>query len=126
MSSAPSNGSTDPVAHCQQMWDAYCQSWAAAKPQRQQLLERCLTPTFVMTGGRSVERGYDDMHKQIDGFQARVPGAVFKTNGMKAHHSFGKVDWEAMDANGKTVLGGVDFLEFAEDGRIAKAVAFLN
>ena len=48
--------------------------------------------------------------KQIDKFQASAPGASFKTKEVKAHHSFGKVEWEAVDANEKTVVAGWMFL----------------
>lgn len=117
-----------PAAQCEQMWQCYCDSWSiTTNPARQQSLERCLTPTFTMTGNTAVYNGYDGLQASMTAFQAREPGAVFVTKGMVWHHAVGKVEWEVMAADGKRRLfGGVDFLEFGEDGRIGKIVAFLS
>ena len=109
------------------MWDKYCQAWSATNPQRQELLESSLTPTFKMTGNTNIYSGYDGLQQAMDSFQARQPGAVFKTKGpLIVHHEYAKVVWECVDAKDKRVVGGMDVLEYAEDGRICKMIAFLD
>ena len=124
MSSTAADASTASLARATKMWETYCQVWSATNPQRQQLLERCLTPSFHMFNDRGDTSGYEAIQKIVDGFQARTPGATFSTKAVQAHNSFAKMEWDCMDASGKVVMSGVDFVDLAEDGRAKRIVAF--
>ena len=131
MTTSPPSNLVHPLSQCEQMWETYVQAWSTTtNPQRQQLLERCLTPAIHVLGDHSHMVGYDGLQQNIATFQARMgsSGAVMRTCKFRVHHSYGRAQYVCTSGDGSVVLveDGVDFLEFADDGRICKIVAFLQ
>ena len=124
MSGSPGSVPSQTLAQFEQMRNTYSQAWTATNPQRQQLLERCLSPSFHMTTDHSNASGHGGMQTIIDGFHSKLPGASFKTRSLHAYQLYGKVEWECVDVDGKVMFSGMDYVELAEDGRFVRVVAF--
>ena len=118
-------GPAQPQHLCEQAWQRYCTAWTAIPTQqRQQLLEQSVTPTIHYTDKLTDSTGYDTLTRHIELFQTHATGASFITKQLSLHHRYGRAEYTCVDAGGKAVLDGVDFIEFADDGRICNIVGF--
>ena len=59
--------------------------------------------------------------------QSHYPDHRFRrTTAVDAHHAFARYGWELVAPDGAVVFGGVDVVQFADDGRLAGVVGFLG
>jgi len=71
--------------------------------------------------------GRDALAEHLDGFQAQLPGArIARTTGVDAYGAVARFGWHLVQADGAEALVGVDFVELAEDGRIARITGFFG
>lgn len=103
-------------------------AWQATDPgERERLLERALAPGAELVGPEPVGRhvGVPAIGALIGGFAARWPGArVVVTTGIDAHHAWARYGWAIRGAGGEPLLEGMDVVETAPDGRLARVVMF--
>jgi hypothetical protein len=71
--------------------------------------------------------GRDALVAHIGGFQQQMPGhRIDMTSGVDSYGSLFRFAWVMRDATGTIALEGMDFGEFADDGRIARITGFFG
>jgi hypothetical protein len=108
--------------------DAYDRAWnetdAAA---RRRLLEASLSDTCELVEPRGRFAGRDAIIDRLGGFTQRLPGArVNITTKVDEHNGFARYGWVIVDQDGAQVLDGIDIIELAGDGRLARIVMFFG
>lgn len=108
--------------------DAYIDAWnEPAADRRAEIIAE------VMTG----DCAYVDPAKQLYGQAALVecigelldrhPGRrIVRTSEVDAHHLVCRFTWQLVNADGTTGPESIDFVEFAEDGRISRVTGFFG
>ena len=121
----PVIGPTHPRQQCEQLWQQYATAWTAIPATAcQQLIEQCLHPSVQYVDKQARVVGWAEVTRRIELFRTKVAGASFRVSALTLHHEYGRGEWAGVDSEGKVWLEGVDFIEFAEDGRICKLVGF--
>jgi hypothetical protein len=71
--------------------------------------------------------GHDQLDDLFATVQSHYPDHRFRrTTDVDVHHDFGRYGWELVGPDGTVVFGGVDVVDFAPDGRLARVVGFLG
>lgn len=115
----------------------YAHAWQLHTPEDiRATLDRCWTPTSTYTDPiTDPVTGSAELAAVIMDFGSRFTGAALKpTSELDTHHDVGRFTWtmtapEPIVVDGiyyGTEIPGLDFLEFAEDGRIARVVGFFT
>jgi hypothetical protein len=95
--------------------------------QRRQLLAQAWADDGTYTDPLRHAEGRDALNQAIAGFQQRRPGErITLTSGADHHHGMVRFAWKWYAADGSTILEGVDFGEFASDGRLRRIVGFFG
>ena len=105
----------------------YFQAWNEPDvDRRRELLERSVTAEIELVHpsfGRS--HGIDALSGHIASYQQAMPGTeVVLTSGIDAHNEVARYTWQVVDASGETVVAGLDVVEIAADGRLARILLF--
>lgn len=108
--------------------EAYCAAWNVADAgERQALLEKSWAVDGTYTDPRTDLAGRAALFAHIARVQAGRPGSRIEMVGaLDLHHSVLRFAWRLVDARGATVVEGVDFGEFAADGRLQRIVGFFG
>lgn len=106
----------------------YVAAWNTPdEAERRKLFERCWTDAGVYTDPAVVRDGREELTATCRRFADRWPGAKIETVGdVAAHHGFAAFAWCVRGADGSVIEQGVDFAEFADDGRISRIVGFFG
>jgi hypothetical protein len=124
---ASAGAQATPPASRDSVVSIYCAAWGAPRPSRDAMLARVWasdgtysdpTPTFA--AGRAA------LSDSIDAFQRRLPGAQIRCSPVQAHHETMRFTWSLLGADGVERIQGMDFGEFAADGRIRRIVGFFG
>jgi hypothetical protein len=117
--------SIDPIA----AYEAYSAAWnELGLEARARLLERCWSPSGVLVDPDSPDGcvGTNALSEYISSAHAQMPGlAVAETSEPQALGGRVRVSWVATQG-AAAVYTGTDFVEFAEDGRIARVTMFYD
>lgn len=71
--------------------------------------------------------GIEALSDHIDGVLARLPGSRIVLRGsVETHHRFSRFSWSRVDAAGKPMRDGVDFVEVGADGRFTRMIGFFE
>lgn len=98
--------------HAQARADAVRRVWSAEG--------RLIDPPLESRG----HAGISDMAATL---QAQFPGHSFvRSTAIDAHHGFARYGWQLRNAQGATVLEGLDVLQLDGDGRIACVIGFFG
>jgi hypothetical protein len=107
---------------------SYCDAWNTDdEDERRRLLEVAWADDgeYVDPAGRF--DGRDAVMKMIGGLRAQLGNSqVLATMGFDVHHDWARFGWRVVAEDGKTLLDGIDAVEFAEDGRIKRLVGFVG
>jgi hypothetical protein len=105
----------------------YFEAWTEPDPDRRRELlagsvaadVELVHPTF----GRS--RGIDALAGHIATYQAAIPDTrVVLTSDIDAHNQIARYAWQVADAGGNAVMTGIDVVEIAADGHLARSLLF--
>lgn len=109
-----------------EIFEAYGAAWNEPdEAKRRELLELAWADDGVFQDPRDCAEGREALLALIAGFrEAFQGGTIDLTSGIDEHHGLVRFTWAIKDADGKTVLEGIDFGELAADGRIAKIYGF--
>ena len=112
----------------QQIVDTYGASWNELDDaKRRALLEQSFADDATYTDPQSHAEGREELSALIGGFQSQVNGAMIAaTSAVDVHHEKFRFTWAMRAADGSTMMEGIDFGEFAPDGRIKKIVGFFG
>ena len=106
----------------------YCASWNESdRAKRDARLQEVWDangeysdPTPVRVTGRS------ELSRHIEGFLRQVAGGQIRCSAPQVHHESARFTWEIFAANGSSVVAGMDYVDFAADGRIRRIVGFFG
>jgi hypothetical protein len=62
----------------------------------------------------------------VTGFFERNPDGNIAVSRLEHHHDRGRFTWAIRRNDGTTVLDGMDFVDFASDGRIRRITGFFG
>jgi hypothetical protein len=112
----------------EELVDTYARGWSDPDPVvRRQCLATSLTESVTYTDPTAHVVGRDALADHLDGFQAQWPGArIGRTTAVDAHGTVARFGWHLVQADGTEALVGVDFVELADDSRIARVVGFFG
>ncbi len=89
------------------------------------LLSRCLTEEAEIWGPQQVFKGYTSISEKIEGFQGRMPGArLVLASGINIFRNNARFAVAIVGVDGSVIASGDGVNEFAEDGRIFRALPF--
>ena len=97
--------------------------------KRIKLLEQAWGENAVYTDPGAYVEGRAALAKHIGEFQANPQFKGFQiviTSGADIHHDKGRFTWKMINAEGATVMEGIDFAEFDKDGRLSQIVGFFG
>jgi hypothetical protein len=96
--------------------------------RRRALLEAAWVPHGTLTDPPlDAATGHDQLDDLFATVQSHYPEHRFRrTTDVDVHHDFGRYGWELVGPDGAVVFAGVDVVDFAPDGRLARVVGFLG
>jgi hypothetical protein len=105
----------------------YVEAWNEPDPDScRELLARSVTAEVELvhpTFGRA--RGIETLAEHIAGYEAAMPDTrVALTRAIDAHNQIARYAWKLQDIDGNTVVAGIDVVETAADGRLARILLF--
>jgi len=105
---------------------AYGAAWNEPdEAKRRELLELSWADDGVFQDPRDRAEGREALLALMAGFrQAFAGGSIVLTSGLDEHHGLIRFTWRIDDAQGTSVLEGIDFGELAPDGRIKLIAGF--
>ena len=105
---------------------AYMAAWNEPDAgKRRSLIDRCWAEGAVYVDPIARTEGQQALSEMIDGFHAQRPGSsIVLASGVDQHHDQIRFRWDFLDADGKTLIAGIDVGEIAEDGRLARIAGF--
>lgn len=106
----------------------YCASWNEPdRSKRDALLQEVWDangeysdPSPVILTGR------EELSRHIEGFLRQFAGGQIRCSAPQVHHQSARFTWEIFAANGSAVVAGMDYVDFAADGRIRRIVGFFG
>ena len=105
----------------------FCAAWNATQPvERDRLLERSFSLRGTYTDPDSHITSRAALSDSIGLVLSRTPGARITCSHAQVHHDTMRLTWVMVDADGKELLRGMDFGEFADDGRLRRIVGFFD
>ena len=108
--------------------DAYFDAWNEIEgDKRRQLIEQAWADECRYVDALADATGHDAIDGNVAAVQEQFRGHRFRrSSGVDAHHDRARFEWELLDATGGTVVVGVDYAEFAEDGRLRVVAGFFG
>ena len=96
--------------------------------RRRALLEAAWTPDGALVDPPlDPATGHDQLDDLFATVQAHYPDHRFRrTTAVDVHHEVGRYGWELVGPDDAVVFGGVDVVDFAPDGRLARVVGFVG
>ena len=106
----------------------YCAAWSEPDvAKRRALLAKVWAPGGTYTDPNTHVEGIDALSGAIDAFHKQFPGVrIVVTSQVDYHHGAARFSWRMIESSGNTRIEGMDYAEFAPDGRITKIVGFFG
>ncbi|HEX7276936.1 MAG TPA: nuclear transport factor 2 family protein [Acidimicrobiales bacterium] len=113
---------TSAAADIERAVDAYFAAWNERDDgARQRLLDSAITDDCELTGPTGTFRGRDAILRLIVALQGRMGDAVTVRSGPVAVEEDDiRFPWQVRSSGGDSLLGGVDVVQMATDGRLAR------
>jgi len=96
-------------------------------PARKALVEQAWAPEATLTDPLLYLRGHDELATFAPLLAEHYPGhSIRRTGDVDAHHNVFRFTWDMVNADGETVMHGIDVGIVADDGRIAGLAGFFD
>ncbi len=120
--SAPSQTAMDEIVRI------YCEAWGEPDvAKRRQMLQRVWADEGSYTDPVSDVAGREALVSRITAHLQKYPGSrIVPSSHADVHHGMLRFAWKFVLGDGKVQIEGVDFVEFAPDGRLRKVVGFFG
>jgi hypothetical protein len=103
---------------------AYCDGDAA---RRTTAIRECWNPEGRLVDPPLEARGHQGISDQAATLLSQFPRHRFeRSTAVDAHHGFLRYGWRLLDAQGASVLEGIDVAELDEGGRLLRVVGFFG
>ncbi len=108
--------------------DVYCAAWNETDAVvRAEILSRVLAPGAIYADPTVRTQGVVELVAHIDQVFRRYPGStIVRTSNVDSHHSLARFAWKKVLADGTSLPEGIDFVTFADDGRLTSIVGFFG
>ena len=108
--------------------DAYFAMWNADdRAERLAVISEAWTTDCRYVDPLSDVTGHEGVAEMVQGVRGHYPGATLRqTTEADAHHDVVRFGWEAVDADGKQIVAGVDVGLLAGDGRLRSITGFFG
>jgi hypothetical protein len=112
----------------EELVDLYARAWTDPDPGgRRRNLEETVTEAATYTDPTAHVEGHEAFAAHIDAFHERMPGhRIERVTAVDAYGTVARFGWQLVDASGTSLHVGLDFVELADDGRIARIVGFFG
>lgn len=106
--------------------DLYCKAWDEPDAARREaLMRQSLHENATYTDPTVHAAGIAALSQHIETVLARYPGSKIERLGaLDRHHNVGRFAWRKVLADGTPLPEGIDFVDFAPDGRLTRVVGF--
>ncbi len=106
----------------------YVDLWNETRPvMRHKLVEKVWSADALSSDPLAEVRGVKAIEAHIARTQAEFPWhRIARIGEVDQHHDRLRFPWALRDADGNTVLTGIDCVRLADDGRIAELVGFFD
>jgi hypothetical protein len=95
--------------------------------ERQARIEEAWVPEGSMTDPLVSLKGYEELASFAPLLAEHYPGhRIRRTGDVDAHHNLFRFSWDLVDADGETVMAGIDVGIVADDGRISAIGGFFD
>lgn len=111
-----------------QSFDGYVAMWSATDETRlRDLAEQALTEDAEILYPSFAARGRHDVVTTAMRFHQDNPGIQFELiSGVQCHHGWVRGAWRMVTADGSSIHDGQTIIELADDGRVRRAIGFLD
>ena len=108
--------------------DTYLAMWNEADPAtRAELIERAWTPDGRYRDPLLEADGHTAIDEMVSAVQAQYPSQRFRRlSVIDLHHDQARFAWELAGDDGTVTVQGLDVVELADDGRLARVTGFFG
>jgi hypothetical protein len=106
----------------EQQIDTYVGTWNESDvAARQVLIESAWAADGVYHAPAIEARGHEAISDNVERIQQKYPDRVFcRTSEVFLHRDRARYTWAMLDLAGSATIAGVDYAQFAEDGRLRR------
>ncbi len=112
----------------QRAWDIYekyLEGWKPiSKKEREKIASEIMVENVEYTTPRHKTGDRNTVIKDMEAFQARLPGGHVEIRDVSAHHDVALVTWDLIQANGESTAKGHDQLRISNEGKIIGLITF--
>jgi hypothetical protein len=112
----------------QRAWDIYekyLEGWKPiSKEEREKIASEIMVENVDYTTPRHETGDRYTAIKDMEAFQARLPGGHVEIRNVSAHHDMALVTWDLIQANGESTAKGHDQLRISKEGKIIGLITF--
>lgn len=110
------------MSYRQQQIDAYVATWNESNvDQRHALIETAWTDDAHYVAPSVEAKGRGAISDNVVRIQEKYPNRVFcRTSEVFEHRDRARFTWAMLDPAGSATIAGVDYVQFADDGRIRR------
>lgn len=119
---------TDPTTTITATIDSHLEAYALADADRRNaLVAACWNPDGQLTDPPLAGRGHAEISALADVVLTHYAGHRFeRTTAVDVHHTYARYGWNLVGPDGTVAIGGTDFVEVDEDGKLLRIVGFFG
>ena len=107
------------------IYEKYLEGWKPiSKKEREKISSEIMVENVEYTTPRHESGDRYTAIKDMEAFQARVPGGHFEIRDVSAHHDVALVTWDLIQANGESFAKGHDQIRISKEGKIIGLITF--
>ncbi len=116
------------INYNQRAWDIYkkyLEGWSpVSKEEREKIASEIMVENVDYRTPRHESGDRYTAIKDMEAFQARLPGGHVEIRDVSAHHDVALVTWDLIQANGESTAKGHDQLRISKEGKIIGLITF--
>lgn len=107
------------------IYEKYLEGWKPiSKKERERITSEIMIENVEYTTPRHETGDRYTVIKDMEAFQARLPGGHVEIRDVSAHHDVALVTWDLIQANGESTAKGHDQLRISKEGKIIELITF--
>lgn len=108
--------------------DTYLAAYSEPEPtRRQELVGQAWADDGRLVDPPMQAVGHAEIHAMAEAVQQQFPRTRFRrASAVQEHHGFARYAWVLVDEQDDVALTGMDVVELATDGRLARVVGFFG
>lgn len=107
------------------IYEKYLEGWKPiSKEEREKIASEIMVENIEYTTPRHESGDRYTVIKDMEAFQARLPGGHVEIRDVSAHHDVALLTWDLIQANGESFAKGHDQLRISKEGKIIGLITF--